>query len=225
MSEKESDQKADKINEAQYRYMLETYKTLYLFDTTCYSDYDLWSFGTTSLWGKMRHVNSSMKDNPERMRILRIEGINLIAKDASGTSDPYVKMIADPAYKKISLGKVLWKSEVKPKTLNPVWDYSHPSGSKHNKNENVVNCSKLTWNPILLVQIFDHDRIGFNDFMGEIKIDLLALKIIQKQYNLENLTLVVKLDNKGHTKMLLNRQKCKSKAVSGAIILTVDLLH
>jgi hypothetical protein len=45
-----------------------------------------------------------------------LRGSQLLARDAGGTSDPYVK---------ISLGEQNVKSSVVPNTLNPVWDERH----------------------------------------------------------------------------------------------------
>eukprot|EP01122_Echinamoeba_exundans_P010575 TRINITY_DN3985_c0_g1_i2.p1 TRINITY_DN3985_c0_g1~~TRINITY_DN3985_c0_g1_i2.p1 ORF type:complete len:465 (+),score=108.48 TRINITY_DN3985_c0_g1_i2:857-2251(+) len=80
-----------------------------------------------------------------------IEAANLAAADANGLSDPYVK---------ISLGDgKKWVSEHKTKTilktLNPVW------------NESFEMDVKDTVKQSIRLRVYDHDRVGRDDFLGE----------------------------------------------------------
>lgn len=89
-----------------------------------------------------------------KIMVSPVEATGLCSKDLSGKSDPYVIFNA---------GKESAKSTWKRKTLNPVWRdgfYTLPI-------EEGVS--------VLQVQMYDHDRVGSDDFMGELYISLDSL--------------------------------------------------
>ncbi|WKX88596.1 hypothetical protein Q1695_008328 [Nippostrongylus brasiliensis] len=94
------------------------------------------------------------------------EGHNLAIRDASGSSDPYVKF----RYK----DRIVYKSSTKFKNLNPIWD-----------EEFQMLADDMT-SPIY-VEVFDYDRFCTDDFMGSSTIDISQVKWFQQ------LELVVKL--------------------------------
>ncbi|VDL84050.1 unnamed protein product [Nippostrongylus brasiliensis] len=94
------------------------------------------------------------------------EGHNLAIRDASGSSDPYMKF----RYK----DRIVYKSSTKFKNLNPIWD-----------EEFQMLADDMT-SPIY-VEVFDYDRFCTDDFMGSSTIDISQVKWFQQ------LELVVKL--------------------------------
>lgn len=95
-----------------------------------------------------------------------LNGEKLIACDLSGTSDPYI--IA-------TIGDEKYKSKVKLKSLNPVWNETCHFVA--NKNEE------------LLLEVFDLDYVGSDDAMGVKSIELASLPYDEPQ------TLKLKLDD------------------------------
>ncbi|XP_072551589.1 multiple C2 and transmembrane domain-containing protein 2 [Salminus brasiliensis] len=83
------------------------------------------------------------------------EGRNLVIRDRSGTSDPYVKFKVD--------GKTLYKSKVVHRNLNPMWNesFSFP-----------IRDLEQT----VLVQVYDRD-LRSHDFMGSSIITLSKLEL------------------------------------------------
>ncbi|KAH9070578.1 hypothetical protein Ae201684P_002935 [Aphanomyces euteiches] len=90
---------------------------------------------------------------PYEVRVYVLKALNLQPKDRNGFSDPYLRL---------SLGKTKLNDRVnyKKKTLNPdfykcyVFDTTIPGPSQ------------------LAIQVWDYDRIGTDDFIGETVIDL-----------------------------------------------------
>ena len=86
---------------------------------------------------------------------VRIErGKDLAVKDISGTSDPYIKIFYGSEEKYIT--------SVVEKTLNPIW------------NETFTFFTD-DLNIPLVFQIYDRDRIGRDETMGSVKLDLWKL--------------------------------------------------
>nr|XP_027195435.1 uncharacterized protein LOC113790024 isoform X2 [Dermatophagoides pteronyssinus] len=82
-------------------------------------------------------------------------GDSLLAKDSCGTSDPYVKfMLAN---------KIVYKSQIKYKTLNPNWD------------EYFVLPVDNICEPLIL-KVFDYDLFFMDDYLGTASIDLTKLE-------------------------------------------------
>uniref|UniRef100_A0A1I7XQF2 C2 domain-containing protein n=1 Tax=Heterorhabditis bacteriophora TaxID=37862 RepID=A0A1I7XQF2_HETBA len=82
-------------------------------------------------------------------------GQGLAIRDASGSSDPYVKF----KYK----DSIFYKSSTIFKNLNPIWD-----------EEFQMLADDMT-TPII-IEVFDYDRFCTDDFMGEAAIDLSQIK-------------------------------------------------
>lgn len=88
------------------------------------------------------------------LHVKLLRGDTLSAKDANGRSDPFVKL---------SLGKQLHKSSTKRETLNPVWDEHF---------DFVVGVSELENNQKLRMEVWDWDRDGKREFMGQVTLDV-----------------------------------------------------
>ncbi|KAL6732874.1 hypothetical protein Aduo_003587 [Ancylostoma duodenale] len=86
------------------------------------------------------------------------EGQNLAIRDASGSSDPYVKF----KYK----DRIVYKSSTIFKNLNPIWD-----------EEFQMLVDDMT-SPIY-IEVFDYDRFCTDDFMGSANIDISQVKWFQ----------------------------------------------
>lgn len=89
------------------------------------------------------------------VRVRMIGATGLLAADRGGTSDPYVKVRVGGG------GGVLQTTKVVPKTLSPVWDQTFDFR---------VQRAPFT----LHLALFDHDRIGKHDPLGEVTVDLIA---------------------------------------------------
>ena len=105
-----------------------------------------------------------LKADHERRRRLRLvvrSATGLVAADSNGSSDPFAVVGVAGAEEKA--GSV--RTRVIPKTLDPEW------------NEALI----LTLPPMnrepLVVQVFDHDLLGANDFLGEVCVPLSALEL------------------------------------------------
>jgi len=84
-----------------------------------------------------------------------ISGRGLAAMDMNGKSDPYLK---------IFYGAEKYKTSVQKATLTPHWDQTFSIKYKDSEK-------------ILRIECWDWDRIGANDFMGQIEIDLSTLHL------------------------------------------------
>ncbi|VVC87851.1 unnamed protein product, partial [Leptidea sinapis] len=91
-----------------------------------------------------------------QLRIHLRRGQNLVAMDKNGTSDPYVKF-------KVG-GRLLHKSRIVYRDLNPVWD------------ECFTVPIEDPFQPVQL-KVFDYDWGLQDDFMGSCYIDLTALEL------------------------------------------------
>ncbi|VDM37312.1 unnamed protein product [Toxocara canis] len=100
------------------------------------------------------------------------DGKNLAVRDASGSSDPYVKF----KYK----NRTYFKSNTVYKNLNPVWEEEF---------------SQLIDDPTtpIAVDVFDYDRFAADDYMGGGLVDLSQLRLFQAT------ELKVKLKEEGST--------------------------
>lgn len=107
-----------------------------------------------------------------RLNITLHSGINLAKRDACGSSDPYIKF----KYKQ----KLIYKSSVMYKNLNPIW------------NEEF---SFLIQDPTedLYVDCYDYDRFMTDDYMGGCIINLAYLNLSQ------NYDLKLELEDKNNS--------------------------
>lgn len=102
-------------------------------------------------------------DSNKMVLTLRIQkAVGLPAKDLSGTSDPFVKILLLPD-KKHKL-----ETRIKRKNLNPVWNEIFTfEGFPHNK----------LLGRTLYLQVLDYDRFSRNDPIGEIEIPLENIEL------------------------------------------------
>ena len=97
-----------------------------------------------------------------------IQARNVISADRNGLSDPYCTIVPmDGKGKEVVAEKV--KTEVVPETLNPVWDEVFIIGQR---------CDITTIDHIK-IKIKDHDVVGTDDDLGEIKLDLFSEALFQ----------------------------------------------
>ena len=88
-----------------------------------------------------------------------IEGRDLPAMDASGTSDPYCDVYAVNSSNKVS---ERWKTKVINKTLQPTFNERFAFGVD----------SDLGEIHHIMIDMYDSDPLSQDDFMGTITIDL-----------------------------------------------------
>ncbi|KAI5710196.1 hypothetical protein M8J75_006559 [Diaphorina citri] len=105
-----------------------------------------------------------------QLKIHLKRGRDLIARDKTGTSDPYVKF-------KIS-GRLLYKSKTVYRDLNPSWDetFTLPIEDPFEP----VQCKVMpetTSGLVVELQVFDYDWGLQDDFMGSASIDLTTLEL------------------------------------------------
>ncbi|XP_048578411.1 synaptotagmin-1-like isoform X2 [Nematostella vectensis] len=105
-------------------------------------------------------LDYSFTDNTLTVGIIRAEDIP--AKDFSGSSDPYVKIMLLPDKKK------KYETKVHRKTLNPVFNEQFVF-----KN---IPYSEIT-NRILLMELFDFDRFSRHDLIGEARLPLIDVDL------------------------------------------------
>ncbi|KAL1114806.1 hypothetical protein AAG570_007630, partial [Ranatra chinensis] len=91
-----------------------------------------------------------------QLRVNLKRGNDLIARDKSGTSDPYVKFKVN--------GRLLYKSKTIYRDLNPVWD------------ETFVLPIEDPFLPIH-IKVFDYDWGLQDDFMGAAYLDLTKFEL------------------------------------------------
>ncbi|KRX75563.1 Multiple C2 and transmembrane domain-containing protein 2 [Trichinella sp. T6] len=109
-------------------------------------------------YGKLmvRPKTTNSNDDIYQVHVLLKEGGNLVAKDFSGSSDPYVKF----KYK----GKQVHKTKIVYQNLNPSW------------GERFVFVAAGLQTP-LVIQVYDYDRFASDDFMGSANLYLKPLKL------------------------------------------------
>ncbi|KRX97021.1 Multiple C2 and transmembrane domain-containing protein 2 [Trichinella pseudospiralis] len=105
---------------------------------------------------EVRTRTTNFNDDIYQVHVLLKEGGNLVAKDFSGSSDPYVKF----KYK----GKQVHKTKIVYQNLNPSW------------GERFVFVAAGLQTP-LVIQVYDYDRFASDDFMGSANLYLKPLKL------------------------------------------------
>jgi hypothetical protein len=98
--------------------------------------------------------------SPARLRVTVLRAKNLIAADAGGTSDPYVRLHIGC---KPSFGQT---TVVKKKTLNPIWNQTFE-----------FEIGEYERREVLTIECFDKDVIGNDDSLGKIFIELETLPL------------------------------------------------
>lgn len=110
-------------------------------------------------------MKAVQKMNRPKLLVKIIGARNLLAKDNTGTSDPYVK---------VSLGSSIVRTSTIQKNLHPEWGMVFP----------------FDWDVsmrYLYVEVWDEDFVTADDFLGCVNISILALKegdIFRKWYPL-----------------------------------------
>uniref|UniRef100_A0A914BY18 C2 domain-containing protein n=1 Tax=Acrobeloides nanus TaxID=290746 RepID=A0A914BY18_9BILA len=110
-----------------------------------------------------------------QLKIHLKEGHSLVVRDASGSSDPYVKFL----YR----DKEIYKSNTVYRSLNPNWD-----------EEFRLLIDDPTYK--LHIKVFDYDRLMSDDFMGGTTVDLSMHKLFDTH------ELKVKLEEEGNTEYM-----------------------
>ena len=90
-----------------------------------------------------------------RRRIFIVSAKDLKAADFTGKSDPFVVVL--------HRGKQVFKTRVKKNTLCPTW------------NEDFEFTFDANERSPLILRCYDWDRFSSDDFLGETKIDVMAL--------------------------------------------------
>jgi hypothetical protein len=139
----------------------------------------------------MKNKDLTLKEHIEKSKTnvgsFKVEGyltitlkkaVDLIPCDVTGKSDPYVYLAISPS--KDDITKVYpktAKSEIKKQTLNPVFDetFSLPVA-------NIIQ-------DVLIIEMWDWDRIGDDDFMGQIKVKLSETGVTKRDMVSLSLTL------------------------------------
>lgn len=104
-------------------------------------------------------------DNEGMLRVGVLSAKGLPSADRNGFSDPFCKLSVNE--------KIVFKSKVQKKTLDPVWDESFETSIK--------NRIRSTFK----VEVFDWDISGGDDFLGSALVDLKSLEPMEgKQVDL-----------------------------------------
>ena len=94
---------------------------------------------------------------PGILRVTLKHAAGLLAKDSNGKSDPYVKVLSGGGEK---------KTKVKKRTLDPEWNEAIDFEGRY---EAFVGTG-------LTLKLYDWDRIGSDDALGELSVDLRVLE-------------------------------------------------
>ncbi|KAM9996696.1 hypothetical protein ACTFIZ_001625 [Dictyostelium cf. discoideum] len=117
-------------------------------------------------------LGSTFHSNPNgkgKIRVRIISASNLEAADANGYSDPYIKLKSTS----IASSQV---TEVINSNLNPIWD-----------EELIVEIDQVS-REVMIFDVYDHDLIGNDDFLGFVGIDIALLPMGIEVVTHENLS-------------------------------------
>ena len=101
-----------------------------------------------------------------KIRVLLRHAVNLGAMNSDGTSDPYVELSAFGVVGSESLGEVHRKSQMRSKTVDPVWD---------EVLEFETTDLRRTLEQPLRLQVVNHHRLRKGDDLGTANLDLRVL--------------------------------------------------
>ncbi|KAM9996722.1 hypothetical protein ACTFIZ_001670 [Dictyostelium cf. discoideum] len=104
-----------------------------------------------------------------KIRIRLISASNLVSADANGYSDPYIK-VKSTSIDSIKVTKVIEKN------LNPVW------------NEEVVLDISSVGRELFIFDVYDSDKVGNDDLLGFVGVDLSLLPLGLEVLTCENLS-------------------------------------
>mmetsp|Transcript_6787 Transcript_6787/g.7427 ORF Transcript_6787/g.7427 Transcript_6787/m.7427 type:complete len:168 (+) Transcript_6787:262-765(+) len=108
---------------------------------------------------KRKTVSAQRRKLPSYiLTVIVQQGVNLMAKDSNGLSDPFVKL---------SVGAIKYKTAIIKKSLNPVWKTAFFT----------FELEKLVGS--LCFTVYDFDNFSRNDFMGEYIIPLEKVRQYQ----------------------------------------------
>uniref|UniRef100_A0A8C4QG06 Multiple C2 domains, transmembrane 1a n=1 Tax=Eptatretus burgeri TaxID=7764 RepID=A0A8C4QG06_EPTBU len=110
------------------------------------------AFENSDLSGDGQEMELAPRLGPRQVQIRLREGRSLVVRDRGGTSDPYVKF-------KLG-GKIVYKSRIIYKNLNPVWNECF-----------TITVEQLPEN--MMVKVFDHDIGMPDDFMGSSILEMV----------------------------------------------------
>eukprot|EP00960_Hanusia_phi_P067525 766647-Hanusia_phi.AAC.2 len=127
-----------------------------------------------------------------------VDAIQIAALDPSGTSDPYVI---------VRVGTREGQTEVKLKTLSPIWEQT----LKIEVEEDADNVEVSVW---------DYDAWGDHDFLGLVEVPLKALKADMHKFHKYALPLK---DDERYSGLVDEHMASKGEAVSGFITFFLQL--
>lgn len=131
-------------------------------------------------------------------RVRVIKGFDMVSRDSNGLSDPFVKVYAKNGTTRHKIGQTPRIS----KTLNPVWDTDEKSCTFEGTGDSVI------------FEVWDHDFIGSNDFMGVAKI-----KFGDQRFA------ALDTDTKGEeVKLVLSTRDEKDDPVTGSLTIYVSVI-
>ncbi|KAN0053165.1 hypothetical protein ACTA71_006689 [Dictyostelium dimigraforme] len=104
-----------------------------------------------------------------KIRVRLISASNLVSADANGYSDPYIK-VKSTSIDSMKVTKVIDKN------LNPVW------------NEEVTLDITSVGRELLIFDVYDSDKVGNDDLLGFVGVDLSLLPLGMEVLTCENLS-------------------------------------
>eukprot|EP00808_Paulinella_micropora_P029050 g75963.t1 len=114
---------------------------------------------------------SSNKEYAFPIQVTVVSAADLVAADANGFSDPYVKITLQDAASlpdavdgpyKAHFMKL--KSQVIEKSLNPTWNFCFK-----------IDAAKMTRLHTIRITVWDHDTFGYNDFLGGCEVTVVEI--------------------------------------------------
>eukprot|EP00456_Euglypha_rotunda_P062845 TRINITY_DN5304_c0_g2_i1.p1 TRINITY_DN5304_c0_g2~~TRINITY_DN5304_c0_g2_i1.p1 ORF type:complete len:529 (+),score=96.65 TRINITY_DN5304_c0_g2_i1:200-1588(+) len=149
---------------------------------------------------------STAKETNGRLEIILENGAKLVAKDASGTSDPFVdiEFYTQEALSTAGQPFARYRSKRIDKTLDPVWDQSWTLNAAHTAELYAIK-----------FVVWDWDMFEANDFMGEVvvKMDTIEEKLVVAS----STTLTGRKEKSCKLQLILQERADKIEGVTGWI--------